>query len=812
MNKKRIFSFFSLACLAACIALLCGPLSLMAKRKKMPARQFIAEIDVEKAERDLLNPIFQPTKTVDVSVSAPPSAAATRETEAARQSLDELSRELDQIIRPWEFGDPNELIEFNFEDAELKTMISYIEDRFHIKFILDSILNPVPQGGRNVTGIKISYKTNDPLTKKDAWALFLKFLDMAGLAVVPGPADKVLRIMTTDPKAPNSASKDPIPTFIGINPELLPDNDSLIRYVYFVRNANQDTIKKLLDTFKSQASPELIMVPEVRGIIMTDKSFNIKTMLEIVAELDKLSMPEGLSVVKLQHADAVKVAEFYKTLVKEEDQAQKDFAARVMGNRRPQTLNFFPSGVRVIPEPRTNTLIVIGAEDGIRKVEDFILKELDKQNTLQYRFTKVHPLKYVSAKAVANILNNAVTFNANAEAAKVGGVRDGDKYFKPMSIIPEDSGNRLIITGEYEDYLRLLEVIKRIDIEQPQVGLKILIVDFELSDNRELGTQIRNKKPGITGLLGDNVNFQTSGLGGKSVVENTTVPPINGATRLLGDLVNLAVGGAIGTTYITLGSDTYGVWGMLRMLEDYGRTTVVANPFIVTTNNYPANMGIGSNRYVLDAVTATTSGDTKSYTTLDAKLTIKITPRISYEGYVTLDIFINNTQFTDTNPSSSNGNRIEKEIQTSITLANNETTILGGLIKNDATEGEALGTPFARIPLIGWLLGKLKTQAKTSSSLLIFITPEIIPPDNEKIAREFTSERLNDAARTLQISDQAYYHMDPIHKLFFEDTERGQKVIEKYVSEEGKYTYPSQKKHIKNFTRDARDKSLGDYL
>lgn len=794
-----------------CLVIFGTSMPLIAKYKKRgPAYEFVTKVDVEKAQKEILSPLFHPERqelATDIAKNMT-DTALKNESEKPAIHVDALTRELSQLIQPWKFGDPNELIEFNFEDAELKTMVAYIEDRFHIKFILDSVLNPMPQGGRNVVGIKISYKTNAPLTKQDAWALFLKFLDMAGLAVVPGPTENVYRIMTTDPRAQNSASKEPIPTFIGINPELLPNDDSLIRYVYLVRNANQDTIKKLVDTFKSLLAPELIPIPEIRGLVITDKSYNIKTMLEIISELDKLSMPEVLSIVRLQHADAAKVADFYKTLVKEEDQVQKDFAARVMGTKRPQTLTFFPPGVRVIPEPRTNVLILLGPEDGTHKVEDFILKELDKQNTLQYRFTKVYPLKYVSAKAVANILNQAVKFNANQEAAKVGGVRDGDKYFKPMSIVPEESGNRLIITGDYEDYLRLVEVIKRIDIEQPQVGLKILIVNFEQSDQKELGTQIRNKKPGITGLIGDNVNFQTSGLGGKSIVENSSG---SGATRLLGDLVNLATGGAAGSTYITLGSDAFGVWGMLRMLESYGRTTVVANPFIVTSNNYAASMAVGLTRRVKDAETKSTT-DTTSYTTLDAKLDIKITPRISYEGYVTLDIYINNTAFTVTTATSEDGNRTVKEIQTSITLANNETTILGGLIKTDSTDAEDLGTPFARIPIVGWLLGKLKTQVKTNSSLLIFITPEIIPPDNEKIAREFTNERFGDVARTLQISEQPYYHMDPIHSLFFGDTDRGQNIIDQYVSEEGRYTYPAQKSRIKKAASTRHEKSLGDYL
>lgn len=793
-NKKTSFSALLLAIIGFGALFTTTPTVGRTRKKgakKLPELQ--VQIDAPSPDQFSLPTIFTPT-----TPSCPELDRMLPEIKKAPIPA------LESLIKPWENGDRHELIEFNFDDAELLTLIHYVEERFGVTFILDSILNPIPQGGKNLAGIKISFKTNEPLSKKDAWGLFLTFVDMAGLAVVPGPVKNVLRLVTNDPRAQNNANNEPIPTLIGINPKYIPENNSLIRYVYFVHNASLDTITRLLDTLKSQTAPKLIVFPEVRGIIITDKAFNIKTMLEIIEELDKLSMPETMSIIKLQHADAVKVAEFYKSLVKEDEQAQQTFASRVAGNRKPQTLSYFPAGIRVIPEIQTNSIILLGSEAGIRKVEEFIVRELDKQNTLQHRFSRIYQLKHVQARAVANILTQAIGFKKGTDVANVGGVRDGDKYFKPMSIVAEESGNRLIITGDYEDYLKLVDIIQRIDIEQPQVGLKILIVNYEHLDNKDLGTQIRNKKPGITGLLGDAVNFQTSGLGGSSIVER---PADNGATRLLGDLINLATGGAVGSTYMTLGSDAFGVWGMLRMLETYGNTNIVTNPFVVTMNNYTVHMGIGEKRRVKTSTTQGAGGPTTAFDFLDAKLDITITPRISYEGYVTLDINFEDTQFTSTDVE--NGNRIERTIRTSLILANNETAVLGGLLRTDSTDGEILGTPFARIPIIGWLLGKVKTQSKSDSSLIIFITPEIIPTDNVTIARNFTSERYEDITKTLKLNSAVYQKMDPVHSLFFSDAQRGQEILSEYMDKEGKYTYPSQKRELK---RAARDKSLGDYL
>jgi Flp pilus assembly secretin CpaC len=173
---------------------------------------------------------------------------------------------------------------------------------------------------------------------------------------------------------------------------------------------------------------------------------------------------------------------------------------------------------------------------------------------------------------------------------------------------------------------------------------------------------------------------------------------------------------------------------------------------------------------------------------------------------------VNDTEFSVTDPASTSGNRVVKELQTSITLANNETAVLGGLIKNDTTETELLGTPFARIPFVGWLLGKIKTQVKTTSSILIFITPEILPPSDRRVAREFTSERIADIGKTFHLTEHPYQRIDPIHNLFFGDSNTHSEIFDQYIAEEGKYTYKRQKKEIRSSSRTSHDKSLGDYL
>lgn len=736
-------------------------------------------------------------KEGDLAIIAPSSDEEGRLEDASdRPDLKSSTRKetlINELLNPWEDGNPNELIEFDFDAAELSNVVDFFSKRFNITFLFDSILTPLPPQSKSITGIKLSFRTNNPLPKKDAWGLFTTFLHISGFTLVPQPhLGRTYRVMTTsDPKAPNYALREPLPTLIGVNPTLIPDNDSFIRYVYFVRNASIDAVKNIIDAMKSQAAPPLIIFPDIRGILITDRAYNIKTLIEVIEELDKASTPETMSIIRLLHTDASKIAEFYRTLIRENEQEQQSMASRITGSRRSQTLAYFPPGIRVIPEPRTNTLILLGSIDGIKKVEEFILHELDKQTTLTHRFTKVYPLKYVQAEAVAAILSDVVKFKAESDAAKAGGVRDGDKFFRPLSIIAEKTGNRLIITGDYEDYLKLAETIEKIDVEQPQVAFTIFIVNIDLTDEKDLGTQIRSKKPGVSGLTGDSVTFQTSALDG-TVIERSTGA---GATRLLGDLVQIALAptagvGNVGSTFLTLGSDAFGVWGMLRFLETYTHTKIVTNPFLITVNNTPASIILGDTRVCLKAVSyGQTTAD--SYEDVNALLQIKLTPRISYEGYISLDASIIDEQFTST--ASDNANRVRKELHTQLTLANNETVVLGGLVQTTDTEYENQGSPFGKIPIIGWLLGKVKNKVKRKTSLVVFITPEIIPVKNTELMNNFTASKYDDVCTTMEATQGKYQRMDPIHRWYFDDNSSGSAELDNFVAAEGRYTYPTQK-------------------
>ena len=220
------------------------------------------------------------------------------------------------------------------------------------------------------------------------------------------------------------------------------------------------------------------------------------------------------------------------------------------------TAVYFPENTRVFSERRTNTLIILGTKDGIKKVEDFIVNYIDTELKLPYSPLYVYELQYTKAEDMATILNSATKFSPESAAAQSGGVRDGEKYLRPMFFQAEPSGNRLLINAEKEDYLKVVDVIKKLDVKQPQVAIEVLIVNVINADNCELGVQIRNKD---AFTLGSSVNFQTSGF--PDATNGGTVV-LNQDGSLMGNLVNLAQSQTPGALLVSIANTANSVWAI----------------------------------------------------------------------------------------------------------------------------------------------------------------------------------------------------------------------------------------------------------
>lgn len=649
-------------------------------------------------------------------------------------------------------------IELNFENAGLENFAKQIEDIFEITLITDDAIAPLPQGKKAIKNNKISFKTNQPLSKKETWNLFVTFLDLAGFAVIPQADPKVFRITSIE-----AARRAPLPTFIGVDYTTLPDTDELIRYVYFLENASSDTIMGIINPLRSSSSQGLIELKEHKGFILTDKSYNIKMLMAIIKELDKVSIPESMSILKLRNADAKQVQELYKELLPKEEPQSRFFT-----KKQPTSL-FFPENTRMIADPRTNTLILLGPSNSIKKIEQFIMKYIDVELDQAYSPLYTYQLKYAEAETIADIMSKVTAFGQETEVGKFGGVRGEDQYMRPMAFIPEKETNKLIIKGHYEDYLKAQKVIAQLDARQPQAAIEVLIASVDLSDTKNLGAQIRSKEPGPNGLLGNNIKFQTSGLyTTSSIVSNpdTTSGPSSGTNRLLGNLVNLVTGAVPGTSLLTLGQDAFGVWGIFQALQTVTDAEVVSNPFILATNNAKSTVAIGEERRIITQKVVGFDNQ-NAYDADDAKLEVTITPQINSDGMIGLSIKITINEFTNT-INQTDATQNTREITTSAIVANKEVLALGGLIRNNTQNIETKVPLLGDIPILGWFF-KNKKKTVVKQSLLILISTRIIESQQDEEMKSYNRDYIEDYQKTIDAMDYVTCQKDPLDRAFFRD-------------------------------------------
>jgi len=713
------------------------------------------------------------------------SAAATQQDPDETQETYNIPMELRSANEFEEKKESTEVepeeIEFHFENASLLNLIAQIEEIFGITFITDDILDPLPKDGKTIKGNKISFKTHQPLTKRQAWNLFVTFLDIAGFNIVPMPEPKMFRIQKFA-----SVLKAAVRSYIGVDPDTLPENEEIIRYVYFIENSTVEAITNIVNSLKG-AGAELISLREHRGFILTDKAYNIKMLMKIVKELDQVSMPQSMSVLKLLRTDAIEVKKLYDSLINADE--KQDYTSRLFASRKQPTSSYFPENTRIIAEPRTNTLILLGSQDAIQKIEEFIVKNVDVDIDVPYPRLQPVKLKYADAATVAEILTGLTKFGSDTPAGKSGGVRGGDKYLKSMSFTPVRETNTLIIQGDYDDYLQVLEIVKELDAPQPQIAVEVLVISITNNDKKQLGTQLRSKVPGSTqGILGNNVVFQTSGFlasgSPSNVVENTSASL--GVQRLLGNLANLANTAAQGNTLLTLGADMFGVWGIFNILQTVTNAQIISNPFMIVSNKAEAKIELGEARRIVESQIIPSAGPTQVSEKNDqAVLSVTVTPQINADdGKIILNIVIVNDEYLE--PASgapSSGNKNHKEIVTSTMVSDGEVLALGGITRNKIEHQLNKVPVLGDIPGLGWFF-KNKEKKETKENLLILFSTRIIEPDVPTTANKFTQEKIADYHETMCDMHDVSEARDPIYQMFFAMRSDGtEAIVDEFIFE-----------------------------
>ncbi|MFQ5743461.1 MAG: type IV pilus secretin PilQ, partial [Acidobacteriota bacterium] len=186
--------------------------------------------------------------------------------------------------------------------------------------------------------------------------------------------------------------------------------------------------------------------------------------------------------------------------------------------------------------------------------------------------------------------------------------------------------------------------------------------------------------------------------------------------------VNLPAADATSGVSLTLGSvlDSFRLDLTLSAMEREGRGKVISTPKVTAQNNVEATIESGQRIPVQTLV-----DNTASITFINANLQLRVTPQITAERTIILDITVDKSEPDFSNQVVGIPTIFTRQAITRVLVRDGGTTVIGGIFQLTVNEAQARTPFFHRIPLLGNLFKSHETM-QTNNELLIFITPKII--------------------------------------------------------------------------------------
>ncbi|MFM4829425.1 type IV pilus secretin PilQ [Aeromonas rivipollensis] len=362
--------------------------------------------------------------------------------------------------------------------------------------------------------------------------------------------------------------------------------------------------------------------------------------------------------------------------------------------------------VRGLDKRLDNNILLVAPADEIAAREKQQLESRNQVADLAPLYTEYLQINYAKASEVAALLSS-----------------DSTKLLSPRGAVSVDERTNVLVVKDTADVIsnvkRMLDIL---DIPVKQVVIEARMVTIDDGFDEALGVRW-----GVT--KNDGHGNGTSG----TIEGNDDSGNDNGSSQITRDPdaldnrlnVNLPVTNAAGTLAFQVARLANGTLLDLELsaLEKESKAEIIASPRVTTANQKPALIEQGTE---IPYVESSSSGAT-SVTFKKAVLSLKVTPQITPDNRVILDLTVTQDTKGETVPTGT-GDAVSinaQSITTQVLVNNGETLVLGGIyqqtIKSDVSKVPLLGD----IPGLGYLFKKTTSENK-KRELLIFVTPRIV--------------------------------------------------------------------------------------
>lgn len=284
-----------------------------------------------------------------------------------------------------------------------------------------------------------------------------------------------------------------------------------------------------------------------------------------------------------------------------------------------------------------------------------------------------------------------------------GGGGSGGLLSKRGRVIVDERTNTVIVTDIPKHIEGVDRLISTLDAETPQVMIEARVVETSRDFVRDLGV--------VWGLeaFADAAHGTSTGLNfphNASVKYGLNLPGEGGASNLAFKFGNVI--------------DSFTLDVALNALETEGAARVLSSPKIATQNNERAEIEQGVRIPIVN-----TTATEINVEFVSASLKMSVTPQITAEGTIILDVIVENNSPDFVNTAGGIPSIRTQRAQTKVLISDGGTTVIGGIFTVNEGRSE-VGVPwFRKIPVFGWLF-KSQNVTNQNRELLIFITPKIM--------------------------------------------------------------------------------------
>ncbi len=636
-----------------------------------------------------------------------------------------------------------ELIDLNFDNnTSLGTLIGIFADKKGLAYSLT----------KEVEAIKVpALKTYRSNTLDEIWEIILTFLKDNGCSFET--RDNLLIFAKDAQIYPIYSSRD------GIRPDLLPDSDQVIRYMYYLKNVKSDIATSILNQLLNE---QPISIGNYDILLIKDKSRTIRHALQIIFELDNGGLRQDLVIHPLKHTDPEFVANFLTKEVIGSVKGSTDRIRYITPNKK--SLTYFSPDVKVFPYLNRKSLIFLGPKVEVDRYRHFVDLTLDVEIDAAKSRIHIYEVKYHSPEKLKNLLDRMIKTSSGPNSAEK--FKDTIIYAEQQSNENNAGGNRLIVAGTDEEWMIIENLIKELDKPLKTIAIEVMVVNASQSLQRLLSSHIRDAKGGAinpnvsfrTNSFADTLNVASGNSSFSNISREATLPPdfLNDQGSNVMSLKNLATG--------ILDKDA---WAFIKSKATQNNSAIIYQPFMVTKSNETTKWMDKVTRQVPGELLVTASKTSRRQVPLDAQVSLNLTPRVNIEGLIDMDVEIIVQEFLpiiegqqDTPETTS------RSVKTRVFVGMGEVLVLGGFDISKLTKTRYGFPLLEKIPIIGNLFRSL-TKLSDKTQTMFFLRASTMKQELQPGMDDYTALKVKYAKYQVGNVDNVSEEKDPIVRVFF---------------------------------------------